>query len=258
MRSLTVGAVSDRTPEAVTRILGVPFSLLTFEEAVARVEAFLASEHTTRHVVLANAHTLNLAAEDAGYRDVLAQAALVLRDGVGVELAARLAGVRPGHNFVGTDFLPALLRRLAARPGGASVFLVGGREGVAARAAEALREIPGLRVAGALAGYGDLAAAAAQVRTAAPDVLLVALGNPAQERWIHNRRDLLGARVAIGVGALFDYLAGRVPRAPDWMLRLRAEWLFRLFVEPRRLWRRYVVGNPRFLLRVLRNTRTPE
>jgi exopolysaccharide biosynthesis WecB/TagA/CpsF family protein len=245
-------------PPRATPILGVPFSLLSFEEAVERIEALALAGGETRQVVLANAHTLNLAAADPGYRDALRRAALVLRDGVGVELAARLAGVRPGHNFVGTDFVPALLQRLAARPGGASVFLVGGREGVAERAAQALAGIPGLRVAGALPGYGELDAALARVRAAAPDVLLVALGNPAQERWIDAHRRELGARVALGVGALFDYLAGRVPRAPAWVLRLRAEWLFRMLVEPRRLWRRYVVGNPRFLLRVLRHREKPQ
>jgi exopolysaccharide biosynthesis WecB/TagA/CpsF family protein len=84
-------------------------------------------------------------------------------------------------------------------------------------------------------------------------VLLVALGNPLQEQWIDEHLIQLGVPVSIGVGALFDYLAGRVPRAPRWMLRMRAEWLFRLLVEPRRLWRRYVMGNPGFVWRVLRS-----
>jgi exopolysaccharide biosynthesis WecB/TagA/CpsF family protein len=80
--------------------------------------------------------------------------------------------------------------------------------------------------------------------------VLVALGNPLQEQWIDDHQEGLGVPLLIGVGALFDFLAGRVPRAPQWVLRLRSEWLFRLLVEPRRLWRRYVTGNPRFLWRV--------
>lgn len=235
----------------VVTILGVPFTLATFEEGIERIEALLAVPGSTRQVVLANAHTLNLATDDAGYRDVLAQAPLVLRDGIGLEIAARLAGAEPGHNFVGTDFVPALLRVLGARLAGVSVYLLGARDGVALAAARTLRErTPGLRVAGVEPGYGDLAGAVGRIRAARPDVLLVALGNPLQERWIHAHGDQLGASVAIGVGALLDYLGGGVPRAPRWLLRMRGEWLFRLLVEPRRLWRRYVVGIPRFLVRV--------
>jgi exopolysaccharide biosynthesis WecB/TagA/CpsF family protein len=101
-------------------------------------------------------------------------------------------------------------------------------------------------------GYVDPYTVAERVRAARPDVLLVALGNPLQECWIDANLAQLDARVAIGVGALFDYLAGRVVRAPRWVRALRGEWLFRLLVEPRRLWRRYVLGNPQFLWRVLR------
>jgi exopolysaccharide biosynthesis WecB/TagA/CpsF family protein len=247
-RTTTAGGSDGRD----VRILGVPFTLASFEQATARIEALVRRRGPTSQVVLANAHTLNLAAADPGYRDVLARAALVLRDGVGVELAARLAGARPGYNFVGTDFVPALLRVLGAREEGVSVYLLGGRDGVALEAARRLRrETPGVRVGGVEAGYGDLDGAVARISAACPDVLLVALGNPLQEQWIGRHGDELGAGVAIGVGALFDYLAGRVPRAPGWVLRLRGEWLFRLVVEPRRLWLRYVVGNPRFLLRLL-------
>jgi len=260
VRGVSAAASASPAPEdpgdsvQVVTLLGVTFTLASFKQAVGRIVALVRQSGPTSHVVLANAHTLNLAADEAGYRRALAQATLVLRDGVGVELAARFVGAHPGHNFVGTDFVPALLHVLAGRAEGVSVYLLGGREGVAREAAEALRRcIRNLRVAGVEPGYGDLDGAVARVRGAGPDVLLVALGNPMQEEWIHRHRAELGAGIAIGVGALFDYLAGRVPRAPRWVLRLRAEWLFRLVVEPRRLWRRYVVGNPRFLLRVLRN-----
>ncbi|HJW70373.1 MAG TPA: WecB/TagA/CpsF family glycosyltransferase [Candidatus Binatia bacterium] len=252
--SATGATADDPRSVEVTTILGVPFALLSFEQAAGCIETILHRPGPTMHVVLANAHTLNLATEDAGYRDVLAQADIVLRDGVGVELAARLTGARPGHNFVGTDFVPTLLRVLGARVEGVSVHLLGGRDGVALEAAHVLlRQIPGLRVVGVESGFGDLDGAVPRIRAASPDVLLVALGNPLQEQWINRHRDELGTPVAIGVGALFDYLAGRVSRAPRWVLRLRSEWLFRLIIEPRRLWRRYVVGNPRFLVRVLRD-----
>jgi exopolysaccharide biosynthesis WecB/TagA/CpsF family protein len=239
--------------EAPFPVLGVPFTLCGFAEAVDRIRDMIASGRP-HQLVLANAHTLNLAADDPSYRRVLAEADLVLRDGVGVELAARLARIEAGHNFVGTDFVPRLLEHLG--PQDVRVFLFGARAGVAEHAADALRgRGPHVHIVGTAPGYGDFPRVARQIRAARPDVLLVALGNPMQERWIDEHHGELGVPVSIGVGALFDYLAGRVRRAPHWVLRVRAEWLFRLLVEPKRLWRRYVMGNPRFVWRVLRSRR---
>jgi exopolysaccharide biosynthesis WecB/TagA/CpsF family protein len=153
---------------------------------------------------------------------------------------------------VGTDFIPDLLAALGdLRP---RVFLYGAAPGIADRAARVLEgRCPGLRVVGTDHGFGDATVVVARVRAARPDVLLVALGNPLQEAWIADHLRSLDARVAIGVGALFDYLSGNVRRAPTWVRTLRCEWLFRLALEPGRLWRRYVLGNPRFLWRVLRS-----
>ena len=235
-------------------ILGVPFSALSFDETVERIRVML-HDGVPHQVVIANAHTLNLAHQDAAYRYILEHASLVLRDGIGVELASIMRGRRLRHNFVGTDFVPHLLDRLATPA--VRVFLYGAAAGVADAAATVLRaRHPGIRVVGVQDGYHPGSGTVAQIRAARPDVLLVALGNPLQERWIADHLDALGVPVAIGVGALFDYLAGRVPRAPGWMRRLRSEWLFRLLVEPRRLWRRYLIGNAQFLWRVARTNRS--
>ncbi len=245
------------SPEDVARhgivsILGVPFSALSHEQAVERICGMLKTAHS-HHVVLANAHTLNLAYTDEKYRRVLQQASLVLRDGVGVELAALAAGQRLTSNFVGTDFVPYLLEHLAQPQ--VRAFLYGAAPGVAMQAGNALRDrCPAIQIAGVMHGYTDGAAVVGHVRTARPDVLLVALGNPLQEQWIAAHLCELNARVAIGVGGLFDYLAGGVWRAPQWVRRLRGEWVFRLCVEPRRLWRRYLTGNPQFLWRVVAST----
>jgi exopolysaccharide biosynthesis WecB/TagA/CpsF family protein len=239
--------------EVRVRVFGVPFTLCSFERAATRIGAMI-RDGRSQYVVLANAHTLNLAYDDPAYRRVLRDAALVLRDGVGVELAVRLAGENGKHNFVGTDFVPHLLATLGEPE--LRVFLFGAEPGVAEAAGRALAaRAPSVRVVGTAPGAGAFARVVQLVRAARPHVLLVALGNPLQERWIHDNLARLEVPVSIGVGALFDYLAGRVRRAPAWMLRLRAEWLFRLACEPRRLWRRYVMGNPRFVWRVLRNRR---
>ena len=230
-------------------VLGVPFTVCSLSEAVGRIRGLIATGRP-HQVVLANAHTLNLACDDPAYRGLLRDADLVLRDGAGIELAARLARSHAGHNFVGTDFVPGLLGALG--PAEVRVFLFGGHPGVTEQAARELaRRGRHVRIVGAVPGYGAFERVVQQVRAARPHILLVALGNPLQEQWIDEHLAQLGVPVSIGVGGLFDYLAGRVPRAPRWMLRLRVEWLFRLVVEPRRLWRRYVMGNPRFVWRLI-------
>src|SRR5262249_5086578 len=132
------------------------------------------------------------------------------------------------------------------------VFLYGSAPGVAVAAGRALAgRNPHLRIAGAEHGYVSQEQMVGRIAAAGPEVLPVALGNPLQERWIAANLARLDARVAIGVGALCDSLAGRVPRAPGWVRRIRCEWVFRLCLEPGRLGRRYLAGNPAFLWRVL-------
>jgi len=237
----------------VVHVLGVPFSALSFEGAVAQIRTMIA-RGGAHQVVIANAHTLNLASRDPEYHRILREAALVLRDGVGVELAALLQRRRLPYNFVGTDFIPRLLAHLSdVRP---RVFLYGAAPGVAEAAAQVLAtRCPGVHVVGTEHGFGDRGAAVRRVAASQADLTLVALGNPLQEKWIAAHLPRLGTRVAIGVGALFDYLAGRVRRAPRWVLALRSEWVFRLLVEPRRLWRRYLFGNCVFLWRVAADVR---
>jgi exopolysaccharide biosynthesis WecB/TagA/CpsF family protein len=237
-------------PETV-RILGVPVAALSFAEAALRVRDLIASGGS-HQIVLANAHTLNLAWDDPAYRRVLTDATLVLRDGIGLELASRIARRPLQVNFVGTDFVPALLGALGdIRP---RVFLYGAAPGTAEGAARALEgRCPGIRIVGTEHGFGDATEVVARVRAARPDVLLVALGNPVQEAWIARHLASLDARVAIGVGALFDFLSGKVRRAPAWVRAARCEWIYRLALEPARMWHRYVVGNPRFLWRVVRS-----
>jgi len=241
-----------RAHEAVD-VLGVPFAALSRDDAIARLRAMVRGTGAYR-VVLANAHTLNLAARDAAYREILRTASLVLRDGVGVEIAARLRGRRLEHNFVGTDFVPLLFARIADPA--LRVFLFGAAPGVAAAAGAALAALsPAITIVGVADGYGDFDEVARRVQSSGADVLLVALGNPLQEQWIAEHLSQLNVRLAIGVGALLDFLAGRVARAPLWLRVLRCEWLYRFLGEPRRLWRRYLVGNAQFLWRAARTSR---
>lgn len=236
--------------------LGVRVARLHWDELL---DWFLqaVSEPSTRRrcarLFLANAHTLNLACSTPGLREALASADVVLNDGVGMDLCARLRGRPFFYDFNGTDLVPRLLAACSERGLPLRTFLFGARPGRADLAAERLTaEYPPLRVVGVRDGYHrDDEAVVAAINAARPDLLLVALGNPTQEEWIASNAARLDAGVAIGVGALFDFLSGATQRAPAALRALRLEWTFRLLLEPRRMFRRYVIGNPLFLWRAL-------
>jgi exopolysaccharide biosynthesis WecB/TagA/CpsF family protein len=232
-------------------IHGVRIADLTRPEALAMLHRAIAAE---RHLKLAfcNAHTANTAWTNAEFRNSLNRFT-VFPDGSGVDLASRWLRGRPfAANLNGTDFTPELIRS-APRP--LRIALIGGRPGVAERAAAALSAMdPRHAISPVLHGFpeaGDILAWLDSLRAAPADIILVAMGNPKQEMWIDAHLTADHGRLAIGVGALFDFLAGEVSRAPEWVRRMRLEWVWRLMLEPKRLFRRYVLGNPLFLLRVL-------
>ncbi|MCA0044218.1 exopolysaccharide biosynthesis polyprenyl glycosylphosphotransferase [Celeribacter sp. ASW11-22] len=198
-----------------------------------------------------NAHCANIKARDRSYASALARSSYVLPDGIGVELAARMTGDHFVENLNGTDFTPALLRIAAER--GLSVFLFGASPGTAERAAQKLEaDISGLRIVGARDGYEGAQcpeAAIAHINASEADILLVAMGVPRQELWIDRHRTEINARLVMGVGALFDFLAGNVARAPLAVRKAKLEWAWRLMQEPRRLAKRYLIGNASFLMR---------
>jgi exopolysaccharide biosynthesis WecB/TagA/CpsF family protein len=233
-------------------VLGVPVARLT--ASAAREELVRLYERDRPALVAyANAHTLNLASRDSGYRAVLRSADMVLNDGAGLAIAGRLFGRPFPANLNGSDFNPVILEEAAAR--GWPVYFLGARPGVAEEAARRLSErMPRLRVAGTRDGYfpdDDSDQVAREIAATGAGILMVAMGNPRQETWLNRHLEATGVRVGIGVGAFLDFSAGVVPRAPAWMNRLWLEWLYRLLQEPRRMWRRYVLGNPLFLARVL-------
>jgi len=250
--TLTFPAAASTGGIATRAIGSVAVAALTRDSALAVV---LGSIVERRHLKLAfcNANLVNLAHDDAVLRRRLASF-LVLADGIGVDIAAKLLHGKPfPANLNGTDFTPALLD---AAPGALRVGLIGGRPGIAERAAARLtQDYPRHEFAVVSHGFFPAEAEAALLaglEAEPPDLLLVAFGNPRQERWISEKLSGAHCTVAAGIGALFDFLAGEVPRAPDAVQRLRMEWLYRLWLEPARLWRRYVVGNPVFLMRMLR------
>jgi N-acetylglucosaminyldiphosphoundecaprenol N-acetyl-beta-D-mannosaminyltransferase len=209
-----------------------------------------------------NAHVLNQSREDPHLRDALEAADLIYCDGYGVRLAARALDAPVPHRMTGADWVWDLAALCEAQ--GASIYLLGSEPMVAGRAADRLRRrFPRLRVAGSHHGYFDLGSPHADrvvedVNARRPDIVLVGMGSPKQELWVRGTAARLDAGVVWTVGALFDYVSGRVPRAPAWLADNGLEWIFRLAVEPQRMWRRYLVGNPQFLTRVMAQARAGE
>lgn len=202
-----------------------------------------------KRVFFMNAHCCNTRRADPEYARAVAAADMVLPDGVGIELAGKMTGHKLAANLNGTDLTPLLLKQAAKM--GKSVYLFGGRPGAAdAAAAQLVFDIPSLQIAGTrdgFAGAADADAVIADINESGADIVLVALGVPMQEIWLHRHADKLNANLTLGVGALFDFLAGNVQRAPKLVRRAKMEWVWRLAMEPRRMAKRYLWGNLSFL-----------
>lgn len=204
-----------------------------------------------------NAHCVNVAASDTLYTRALRAADVLLPDGAGISLAAKFTGQRLAENLNGTDLCAPLCR--AAAQQGLSVYLLGAAPGIAEKAAQNLiLKTPGLRIAGTQDGYFDQSESdqvVAQINASGADIVMVAMGVPLQDVWIYKHRKQLAAKLVMGVGALLDFNAGHVSRAPAIVRKTRMEWVWRLALEPRRMFKRYVLGNPAFIGRALVNAR---
>jgi alpha-1,3-mannosyltransferase len=239
------------TGAVVRTFLDVPIQVRTFDEAVEQIDSRYA-EGKPLAVVFANAHTLNIAAADPAFRLTL-QNALVFNDGLGVDIASRiLYGSAFPENLNGTDFVPNYLRKTKHRY---RIFLLGAKPGTAERAAHRLRVLyPRHKIVGCHHGHFDSSKVSeilALIRQTEADIVLVAMGNPRQEFFIQRHLGATSCLLGIGVGALFDFIAGNARRAMPWMQRWHLEWAYRLAQEPRRLAGRYLIGIPLFLARIL-------
>ena len=219
-------------------VLGVRVDCVTMNVTLERCAQFLdtAGHH---QVATLNPEFVMLAQRDARFRALVREASLVVPDGAGIVWALRRQGITNVERVTGID----LMRESCAQAANlqVSVFLLGAAPGIAAQAAEVLqRQIPGLVVAGTAVGAPDSNQASTlctQIRDSGAGILFVAFGCPAQDFWIQDYQEESGARLAMGVGGSFDYLSGKVARAPLWMQRMNLEWFYRLVRQPWR-WRR--------------------
>jgi N-acetylglucosaminyldiphosphoundecaprenol N-acetyl-beta-D-mannosaminyltransferase len=237
----------------IVHFLGLNFCNLTLAEA-AELLIDDAAANIRSLTCFVNAHCFNVTHRDPRYAGILSQVDYLFADGIGVALAARLWNVRLRDNVNGTDLFPLLCAGAAKR--GIPVAMLGGRPGIAGRCAQRMRAAcPGLDIVLTRHGYHqpeEEARIIEEINRSGARILLVAKGVPAQERWIADHAAALATPVVLGVGALFDFYSDAMPRAPRSWRRLHLEWLFRLLMEPQRMFGRYVIGNPLFVMRALR------
>jgi len=228
----------------------LPLDLLTIDESVDRCEELIESGQPTQHVVI-NAGKVVLMRDDPDLRRIVASADIINADGMSVVWGGRFLGLKIPERVTGIDLMEALLRRAEQR--GWPVYFLGSRGEIIERfVAECRRRFPELRIAGYRDGfYSDERAVAEQVASTGARVLFLGMPSPMKERFVAAQRERLGPMLTFGVGGTFDVWAGETKRAPVWAQRSGLEWLFRLAQEPKRMWRRYMVGNARFLLIVL-------
>lgn len=235
-------------------ILGVEISCLGRKELLEQVIVW-ASESKCRTITYVNAHCFNLSAKDDAYRSLLNQTDLVYSDGISVVWASKLLKKCSLEKITGRDWIYDFCE-MASQAELRIYILAGKLETVQLARKNLSSQFPNLQIVGADSGYLDSVNTMdviANIKTQTPDILFVGMGSPRQERWIADHSTALKVPVCWSVGALFDYVAGEELPVPPWLEHLALEWLWRLFVDPLGKWRRYIIGNPLFLFRLLRS-----
>jgi len=199
-----------------------------------------------------NAHCFNIAQKNMAYKNALQRCTFLLNDGVGVNIAGRLIGVEFKENMNGTDLIPQLIDFFARNR--LTVFCLGAKKDVIEKAVRKIEvDYPALSIVGYRDGYiDDPATVIDEISTSNADVVILGMGVPRQELWVDSYGTRLkSVRVFVSGGAIFDFISGNVIRAPNFIRRIKLEWLFRLIQEPKRLFSRYIIGNFLFFYHVI-------
>jgi len=234
-------------------VLGVRVDAVQIPQVVSLMQRWIQERAAVHYIAVTGMHGVMEAQQDPGFRSILEVADLVVPDGMPLVWLGR----RHGHALRRRVYGPELMETFCCTTGTSyRHFFYGGGPGVADRVAGVLKQRYGVNVAGTyFPPFRPLTEeeneqVSSRIRAAAPDVVWVGLGTPKQERWMYEHSARLRAPVMVGVGAGFDFVAGRVKQAPAWMRESGLEWLFRLIQEPRRLWRRYFINGAEFVWKV--------
>ena len=234
-------------------ILGVKFDNMTMKTAVNLIKNTIIGKGS-RFICFVNPDCLNKTFTDREYSGILQTADNVFPDGIGINIACKIIKNPMRENINGTDMLPYLCEMCLQN--GWGMYFLGAKPMVAVKMKGILEaRYPGLKICGCTDGYFDRSRSdeiIEQVNSSGADILLVAFGVPWQEKWLHKYKDKINVPVMMGVGGLFDFYSGNIKRAPVWLREIGGEWIYRIMQEPGRMWKRYIIGNPVFLYRVVR------
>jgi N-acetylglucosaminyldiphosphoundecaprenol N-acetyl-beta-D-mannosaminyltransferase len=239
---------------AESNILDVKVACINREQLLFMVDEWV-NQELRKTILYTNAHCMNVASQDASYREILNQADLVYADGISLVWSSRILGSCRIEKITGADWIDdfcSLAQGHALR-----IFILAGKPGIAQLAVKKLMlTYPGLHIVGFCDGFSPEnrlgeATLIAEINQVKPHVVFVGMGVPRQEKWLAAQRDKIDAPVCWAVGALFDYVAGVEPRAPKWLTSIGMEWFWRLMIDPKGKWRRYLIGNPLFIYRIL-------
>lgn len=236
----------------VRDVLNTPISAIPLAK-IDRVVASLVEQAGKKTFFYVNAHCLNIAAKDSQYKKILQHASLVYSGGLGPVLASRIVGQGLPERTPTPDFIDKVFA--TAQKKGWSIYLLGTKEKSLVKAVSRIKEkFPRINIVGYHHGYfskEEEGKVIEDIHAKQPTIVIVGMGTPRQEKFMAENIYRINAQAFWAVGALFDVISGELPRAPVWMQSLGLEWLFRLFQEPQRLWRRYIIGNTIFIVRVL-------
>ncbi len=245
---------SDKLPEPYSiNFFGIKVWNTRMQDAVKWI---LMETHNKdkKQLAFVNPDCLNIAFKNPQYRHLLKNLDHVLPDGIGIKIGCRMQKLALKENVNGTDMFPVLCEQMSET--NLTMFLLGAKPGVAQKTADNMRKrYPGLKICGTHDGYfteENETEVIEYINQCKPDVLLVAMGAPKQDLWISRNLQKLDTHIAMGVGGLFDFYSGNTQRAPRWVREIGMEWSWRILQEPGRMWKRYVIGNPLFLYRVMK------
>jgi N-acetylglucosaminyldiphosphoundecaprenol N-acetyl-beta-D-mannosaminyltransferase len=237
-------------------ILGVNVNAIKMREAVKRIQEWIEKKQS-RYVCVTSVNGVMEAQSDKEFRDIVNSAGMVTPDGMPLVWLSRLKGCRGAERVYGPDLMLEVCR--VTQEKGYSSFFYGGADGIPQKLKDSLcRKFPRLKVVGTYSPpFRPLTIqedhdVVRMINGLSPDIIWLGISTPKQEKWMASHLGRLNARVLIGVGAAFDFLSGAKRQAPRWMQRSGLEWLFRLIAEPRRLWRRYLIGNTTFVWLILK------
>jgi len=233
-------------------ILEVKVNCISKQSIIAKVKEW-SLDNQSRTITYINAHCLNIAYKNEKYRSIINQSDLVYPDGISVVWSSRFLGGCRLEKVTGREWINDLCQ--LAADSDLRLYILAGAPGIAQKAREnLLLKWPDLQITGTSDGYfleKNSDQILREINANNPHILLVGMGSPQQEFWVSKHREQINARVCWSVGALFDYVAGAEPAVPAWMNGIGLEWLWRLIIDPVGKWKRYIIGNPLFVTRVL-------